>query len=147
TLHEVGDSELNFGETHSLGMAQYRHHQAFAAANRYADVEIIAIDDVATAYFSIHLRNELERIDGGFDKKSHEAELDLILFLKTCPVLFAQRYHRRHIDLVEGGEERCRLLGFHEPLRDTPTHRAHRHGFFLPFRGWLRCRCRRFDRR
>src|SRR5262249_49503548 len=55
TLHEVGDSELDFGETHSLGMAQYRHHQAFAAANRYADVEIVAIDDVVTTYFSIHL--------------------------------------------------------------------------------------------
>src|SRR4029434_4175074 len=147
TPDKVGNGELDFGETHSLGMAQNRHHQASAAADRYADIKIVAVDDVVAAYLSVDLRDELERVDRGFDKKRHEAELNLVLLLETCLVLFAQRHDGRHIDLVEGGEKGRGLLRFHEPLRDPSAHRAHRHDFLLSLNGWFRCFCRRLDQR
>ena len=71
-------------------MTQHRHHQASATANRYANIKIVAVDDVVTAYLGIDLRNEHERVDRGFYKKSHEAELDLVLLLETRLVLFPQ---------------------------------------------------------
>src|SRR2546426_750261 len=72
---EVANGHLDFGKAQPLGVPQDRDHQALAAADSYADVIVIVIDDVRSANLRVELRDKLQRLDGSLNEEGHEAKL------------------------------------------------------------------------
>ncbi len=149
-LREFADPGLDFGETHALGVPQDRHDETLAAADRDADVVVVAVDDRVAAQFGIHARDQLQRFDRGLHEERHEAELRAVLLEEGVLVLVAQRHDRGHVDLVERREQRGVGLRFDESLGDPTAQRRHRDDlFFARAAGRLRggrSRCGRFRR-
>ena len=72
----------------------------------------------------------LERLDRGLHEEAHEAELHAVLLLELLAVLLAQAHHLRHVDLVEGREDRGGVLGLEQALGDALAQRRHLHALF-----------------
>ena len=117
-LAEVGDRQLDLGEAHAVGVAQHRHDQPLAAADGDADVEVVVVDDVVSSISALTAGTSFEGVDGGLDEERHEAELDAVLLLEHVLVLVAQGHDGRHVDFVERGEHRRRVLRILEAARD-----------------------------
>jgi hypothetical protein len=64
-LAKIDNGRFEVRETHSLRVAQDRHHQSFAAPNGHTDVVIITIDNVGAAQFRIDLRMKFQALDAG----------------------------------------------------------------------------------
>ena len=72
----------------------------------------------------------LERMDGGFHEKAHEAKSGAVLFLEPVLVLLAQVHDRLHIDLVERGQDGIGCLRLKETLGDALAQTRHRHPLY-----------------
>jgi len=127
---EFGDFGFDFGDGEQLGVAQNRHHQTARAADGDADVDVAVVDDVVAVDGGVQYRVTLERRHGGLDEEAHEAETHAVRFLELLAVLLAQRHHRRHVHLVEGGENGVLVLRLDEALGDAGAQARHRHALF-----------------
>src|SRR5665809_106009 len=72
---EIGDSRLDLGEAHAIGVAQDRHHESALGADGDADVIIILVDDVLAVDLGVDGGDVPERLHRGLDEKAHEAKL------------------------------------------------------------------------
>ena len=86
----IGEIPLDFGEAFLIGIANDRHDEAALGADGDADVEVMVLNEVIAIDPAIDRGAALERGDGGFDEKRHEAELDAVIFLKVVLHLFAE---------------------------------------------------------
>ena len=71
--------------------------------------------------------NLLQRDDAGLDEERHEAEPHAVLLLEAVAVALAQRHHRAHVHLVEGGEHGGGVLRLLEALGDALAQPRHAH--------------------
>ncbi len=122
-------------------MTQHRDHQSLASAHGHAHIVVIPVDDVRAADFGVDGGHELQGVYGGFDEERHQAQLGPVLFLEGGAELAPQGHHGRHIDLVEGGQERGGLLGLEQTCGDAPAEQAHGDYFFLAAGGGRGRRC------
>ena len=117
---------------------------------------VVLVDDVGAVDLGVDGRDFLQRVGDRLGEEAHEAELHAVLLLEHVLVLGPQLHHRRHVDLVEGGEHRGGVLRFLQPPRDGLAQLGHPHALFArrlvagagrarrPVRS--RCRCRRLGR-
>ncbi len=119
-LAEVGDRLLDLGEAQAIGVADHRHRQALAAADRDADVVVVLVDDVGAA--------DLARSPAGtsfsasiaaFTKKDMKPSLMPYFSTKLSWYSLRSAMTPRHVDLVEGREQRGGLLRLDQALRDA----------------------------
>ena len=136
-LGEVRDGAFDVGETQAFGIAQNGNDQSLPAAHGNADVVVVAINDVVAANFRVDLWNQFERIDTGPHEERHEAELDLILRLECLLVLLSQGHDGRHVDLIEGRQQRRSFLRFDETFGNAAANGSHRNDLlFAGGRRW-----------
>ncbi len=89
------------------------------------------IDDIVAVDGGIDGGEAFQRFTGGLDEKAHKTEAYTVVgFLKQVLVLLAQRHHRLHVDLVEGGQHGGGLGGLQQALGDALAQAGHRHPFF-----------------
>jgi hypothetical protein len=113
-LAEVGDGLLDLGEAHRVGVAHDRHDQALGRRHRDRDVEIVVIDDLVALDPALTDGTSLAASAHGLHEEAHEAEPDAVLLLEQILVAGARVDHRRHVDVVEGGQHRGGVLRFLE---------------------------------
>ena len=123
----LGNFFLDVGKAHLVGIAQDRHHQTTRRTHRNTDVKVTVVDDVVAIDRGIEHRVFLQCMDRRFDKEAHEADFDAMLFFKLILEALAHFHHRRHVDLVEGGQYGIGGLRLQQALRDAGTQTAHRH--------------------
>src|SRR6478736_1235197 len=136
----VGDAALDLGETQAIGVANDRNYQPLAATDGNADVEVVLVDDLPTVHLGVDGRELLQRFDRSLHEEGHEAELDAVLLHERVLVLLAQGHDTRHVDLVEGGQERHALLRFDQALGNLAAHRRHVDDLLASFVGTARSR-------
>ena len=77
------------------------------------------VDDVVAVDRGIEDWVLLQGVHRRLDEEGHEAELDTMLLLELVFVLIAQVHHRRHIHLVERGEDGIGRLRLHQAFGDA----------------------------
>ena len=102
----LGNLLLDVGKAHLIGIAQNRHHQAARRTDRDADVEVAVVDDVVAINRCIDHRELFQGMHRRLDEEAHEADLDAMFFFELVLETLAHFHHRRHVDLVEGGQNR-----------------------------------------
>src|SRR2546428_295551 len=137
------DLALDVRERHALGVVEHGNDEAALRPHRHPEVNELLVDDVVAADLGVDHRDVAQRRDAGAREERHEAEPDAVLLLEALLVLGAQRDHRAHIDLVEGGEDGGGSLRLDEALGDPPPDRAQRHPLLALGEGGGRLRRRR----
>ena len=149
---EIGDLRFNLGKVHATGIADDRHDKALRRADGDADIVIVLVNDVGAVDLGVDGREFLQRLDRGKNEHAHETKPGSVGGLEFLAVVGAHLHHRRHVDLVEGGQHRRRVLGRLEACRDDLAKLRHRHAFLarrvlcprlLARRGCHGCRCGR----
>ena len=129
------------GHAEPVAVADDGHHEALLRGDGHSDVVEVVLDDGVAVDLGVDRGHLLQGVHDRLGEEGHEAELDAVLLHEVLLVPGPQRHHGRHVDLVEGGEERGGLLDRDEALGDALAKRRHR-APRLP-RG-LRARPRRF---
>ena len=103
--------------------------------DRDRDVEIVVIDDLLALDRGVDrgdvARGERRRLH----EEAHEAEADAVLLLEQILVAGARLHHRRHVDVVEGGEHRGGVLRLLEAAGDGLAQARHPHPFLAALAG------------
>ena len=129
-LAQGRDALLNARQRQRVGVAQHRHDQALVGADSDADVVVVLVDDVRAVDLGVDGRDFLQRGDHGLGEEAHEAELGAMALFEGFLVLAAQRHHRRHVHLVEGGQLGGRVLRLFQATGDGLTQARHLHPLF-----------------
>ena len=108
----------------AVAIAEDRDHETALGGNGHADVVEMVFDQRVAVELGVDGRHLLERAHNGFDEERHEAEFHAVLPDKFLLVSGAEIAHRRHVDLVKGGEHRGLVLGLDEPLRKALAKRG-----------------------
>src|SRR5690606_4003808 len=127
------DLLLDIGETQSVNVTNDRHNQTTVSGNGNADVLITVIDHVVTVNRRVNRRETLQGFSRSLGKKRHKAQLDAVAFNKALLVLLAQLHNGRHVDFVEGGQHRSRLLCINQTLSNACPQASHRNTFLGAF--------------
>ena len=69
----------------------------------------------------------MQRRDRGLDEERRDAEADAVALLERFLLPLAQRHHRRHVHLVEGGEHGGGVLRLDQAARDRLAALGHAH--------------------
>ena len=115
---------------HGLDVSQDRHHEPARRADRDSDVAVVVVDDLAVLDAGVDGGEALKRLHRRLGEERHEAEAHPVPALEALLVPGAQRDHRLHVDLVEGGQDRSGVLRLHQALRDPPAQPRHRLAVF-----------------
>src|SRR3546814_1087342 len=75
----------------------------FRSADGDADVVVVLVDDLVAVDLGVDRRQLLQRGERRLHEEAHEAELDPVLLLAAVLVFVAQRHHRAHVHLGDGG--------------------------------------------
>ena len=126
---KIGDLRLNLGKVHATSIADDRHDKALRRADGDADIVVVLVNDVGAVDLGVDSRELLQRLDRGKNEHAHETEPGSVGRLELLAVIGAHLHHRRHVDLVEGGQHRRRVLGRLEACRDDLAKLRHRHAF------------------
>ncbi len=113
-----GDRQLDFGKAHLIDAAHHRHDEAVGGADGDREIDEIVVDDLVAIDLGIDGRHVLQRQAGGLGEEAHEAQLDAVLLGEQVLVLLARGDHGRHVDVVEGGQQRGFFLRALEALGD-----------------------------
>ncbi len=125
------DLLLDLRERQLVRVAQHRHDQPLAGADRDADVVVVLEDHLVALDLGVDPRKPAQRADGGLDEERRDAEADAVPLLERLLVPLAQRHDGRHVHLVEGGEHRRGALRLDEPPGDRRAALRHAHALFF----------------
>ena len=126
---EVGDAGLDFSKAETAGVTHHRNDKPLRRADGNPDIIVVLVDDVGAVDFGVHRWKFLKRLDRGQHEHAHEAETGAVGGLEFLPVGTAERHQRGHVDLVEGGQHRRRVLRRLQARGDDLTQLRHRHAF------------------
>ena len=115
----LGNRGFDVGKGHLRHVTQNGNHQAPGRAHRHADVLVVVVDGVVALDVGVDRGKALQGLHRGFGEKGHETQAHAVGFFELILVAFAQRHHRLHVHLVEGGQYRGRLLGLDQALGDA----------------------------
>ena len=121
-----------------VGVAQHRHDQPLARADGDADVVVVLQHHLVALDLGVDPRERAQRADRRLDEERREAEADAVALLERLLVALAQRHHRGHVHLVEGGEHRRGALRLDEPPGDRGAALRHAHALFGAIAVWTR---------
>ncbi len=109
---------LDPGERQAVGVTQHRHHQPLVGAHRHPDVVVPLQHQLLAVQLRVDRREGFQGPHHGAGEEGHEPQGDPVALLEGVPPPGAQLHHRREVDLVEGGQQRRRLLGLHQAPGD-----------------------------
>ena len=84
----------------------------------------MVLDEFVSLELGIDLGHSLQRLHNGLDEEGHEAEFHAMLGLEGLLDFLAESHNGAHVDLVEGGEDGCGLLGIDQLKGDLAAERC-----------------------
>src|SRR5215213_8801877 len=99
-----------------VGVADDGDDEPLVRGDGHADVVVLLEDKLAPLQLGVDLGESLKRPDGSLGEEAHEAEPRARPLLEGLLAALPQLHDRAHVDLVEGGEHRRRLLRLDQPL-------------------------------
>src|SRR5438067_8421991 len=114
----IRDVALEFREALLVGIAHHRNNEAALRPNRDADVVELVLNKILAFDPAVDRRKGFQCYDRRLYEERHEPELKPILFRERILRFRPELLHRRHVALVESGEDGRGMLSHHQLRRD-----------------------------